>query len=324
MSALRKLLNLLKSTFENIDDSDALVVLKDIRKENDGVLRGLTRRKILVIAKPIVENLVKQKMAEEEPNTDEEEEISLENDSEEEGEIDRKRRNQRSCDICFRIFSSKQAMVRHMKNLHETNFNVPGCSSCDKTFKTEKALKTHVMLNQCVIVTLHTCERCGKSFKHEKDLKSHSFKHSQVTEKIKCDDCNQSFSKKFNLYQHRERVHGLWNINFVMAKEQLKLEDGTYQCKICEKTFSQKESDKLDAHLSSKCCQNGNASLINDECRFQCTQCDRSYMDKYSLNKHINWKHSQLQTFKCNNCDKVFAQKSSMRRHLKSAHAPVL
>ena len=120
-------------------------------------------------------------------------------------------------------------MFRHMKNVHETNLYVPVCSSCDKTFKTETALKTHLKFKQCVIVTMHTCERCGTSFKHEKDLKSHIFKHSKVTEKIKCDDCNQSFSKKFNLYQHRERVHGFWNINFVMAKEQLKFEDGALE-----------------------------------------------------------------------------------------------
>ena len=143
-------------------------------------------------------------------------------------------------------------------------------------------------------------------------------------QKIKCDDCGKSFGRKSNFFRHRQTVHAKWNVNFNMARKRLQQQDGSYECKMCKQKFCEKDSDQLDRHVASKCCQKGNL-VINEQCRFQCSLCEKSYKDEYNLRKHINWKHSGSEQvpFKCNYCDKEFVQKSSLRRHIKSDHAPI-
>ena len=105
-------------------------------------------------------------------------------------------------------------------------------------------------------------------------------------------------------------------------REDLKEEDGSYQCKTCNERFKENETDKLDTHLSSKCCQKGGSLLINNYGRFQCKECETSYKEEFSLRKHIIWKHSRSEafSFKCDKCEKQFAKNSSMQRHMKTAH----
>ena len=50
---LKKLIHFLKSEFVDIDDSDAIDIIGDIRKGNNG-LKGLNKNLILNLAKPMV------------------------------------------------------------------------------------------------------------------------------------------------------------------------------------------------------------------------------------------------------------------------------
>ena len=58
---LKKLINFLKSEFVDIDDSDAIDIIGDIRKGNNG-LKGLNKNLILNLAKPMVKWKLKQKI----------------------------------------------------------------------------------------------------------------------------------------------------------------------------------------------------------------------------------------------------------------------
>ena len=61
MSAqLKKLINILQSELKNLEDSEALDILKTIRRNNFGKLRGLSLQNIFELEKPIVDNLAQQ------------------------------------------------------------------------------------------------------------------------------------------------------------------------------------------------------------------------------------------------------------------------
>ena len=95
MSAqLKKFIILLQSEFKNLEDSEALNVLKTIRRNNFGKLRGLSLEKIFELAKPIVDNLAQQKRTNKDINTQKEEKVSPEKDEYEE-EVHEKRRNKK-------------------------------------------------------------------------------------------------------------------------------------------------------------------------------------------------------------------------------------
>ena len=318
---LKKLINFLKSEFVDIDDSDAIDIIGDIRKGNNG-LKGLNKNLILNLAKPMVKWKLKQKISNQMKKEKKQNANAIDKDVKIDSNyhIDYKR-NRKSCKFCFRIFSSTQAMERHEQNIHNEDRQESKCSVCDRTFKTKESLKNHTKLDQCDADNFK-CDACGKSFRHKKDLKLHTIQHSEKNnQKIECDDCGKGFSRKSNLFQHRQNVHALWNVNFDMARKRLKQEDGSYQCKVCKKEFSEKASDQFDKHVASRCCKKGDL-MINEWCRFQCNLCEKSYKDAYSLRKHINWKHSGSEPgpFKCKDCEKEFVMKKSLRRHIKSSH----
>ena len=166
---LKKLINFLKSEFVDIDDSDAIDIIGDIRKGNNG-LKGLNKNLILNLAKPMVKWKLKQKISNQMKKEKKQNANAIDKDVKIDSNyhIDYKR-NRKSCKFCYRIFSSTQAMERHEQNIHDEDRQESKCSVCDRTFKTKESLKKHTKLDQCDADNFK-CDACGKSFRHKKDL----------------------------------------------------------------------------------------------------------------------------------------------------------
>ena len=90
---------------------------------------------------------------------------------------------------------------------------------------------------------------------------------------------------------------------------------------MCSSDFGS-DHNKFETHLVSKLCMNkDNIVEINDQDRYQCDLCERSYAHKDELNRHIGWKHmTTAKEFKCKDCEASFLYKSSLKRHRKKAH----
>ena len=138
---LKKLIHFLKSEFVDIDDSDAIDIIGDIRKGNNG-LKGLNKNLILNLAKPMVKWKLKQKISNQMKKEKKQNANAIDKDMKIDSNyhIDYKR-NRKSCKFCFRIFSSTQAMERHEQNIHDEDRQESKCSVCDRTFKTKESLK---------------------------------------------------------------------------------------------------------------------------------------------------------------------------------------
>ena len=127
------------------------------------------------------------------------------------------------------------------------------------------------------------------------------------------------FTRKDNLYKHKARIHGEYNINFNAAEETFKDSGGV--CKLCEIDFGS-DFDKFKAHLFRRSCKDKKECEVNDLERYQCEICDKSYLDKDSLKRHINWKHkiSEQTKFECELCKVSYAHHSSLARHIRKMH----
>ena len=94
----------------------------------------------------------------------------------------------KTCPICFRFFARKSARDIHVKIIH------------DKTLVTKK-----------VASSIFACSQCNQKYSHEVSLKRHAESHKYVKADISCDVCGKTFTRKDNLWRHREKVHKLLN-----------------------------------------------------------------------------------------------------------------
>ena len=232
-----------------------------------------------------------------------------------------------TCPLCFVIFCEEYTRDRHMRKVHKKDKkekkvnHLPGtyflCTRCNRSIKRESDFKRHMKAHE--EVNIFKCEVCGKTYKYECLLTLHIEKHEEKLKGFFCDDCNAKFTRKDNLYKHRERVHGRYNINFDAAKETFTDSGGI--CKLCEIDFDS-DFDKFAAHLARRSCKEKKEFKVNSEERFQCEICEKSYLDINSLRRHINWKHknSEPTKFDCELCKVSYAHPSSLARHVRKMH----
>ena len=161
------------------------------------------------------------------------------------------------------------------------------------------------------------CTKCEKVFKHKTSLKRHLKQHEAELDGFVCDICNSKFTREDNLYKHRGRIHGLFNINFdatkVCSKEKI-------VCKMCNFDFGE-DCQRFENHLARRSCLKKERTVeVNEEDKFECTFCERSYFDQDSLFRHIEWKHKNAKSYACEHCSVTFQYKSSLVRHKRKVH----
>ena len=346
--ALRKLAKYLIKHSNVSNEDDAFEIIKDIRKKNNNTLIGLKKVEILSSARKLFKVMKQQKKvgrkcmngdsseeSVEIDNTVDESNSSIDEsdrssddssiESSDEEDFERKHdyheeeaRKPSTCKFCFVIFHDKQACSQHMKVYHSSKQSDVICKLCGKVFKLQRSLVLHHKATHSS-KEKETCTVCQQEYSHLKDLNLHMKKHTGEDPVITCDKCNSTFSSKTNLYQHRQRIHGLHNINFKEAHDLLRNIDGKMQCKICNETF--KDKQKLNRHLISKVCLTNEEFSLNSDGLFQCKLCDNSYQDKTSLRRHCRMKHETKGAgIVCSECGSNFSTKSSLKRHMKRKH----
>ena len=109
---------------------------------------------------------------------------------------------------------SRSGAVNKQKLRMEENKENIGWFQCDKDgckrkFPGEKNLKEHKRRFHKTERCHCPVEGCNKSFKQSWDMESHIRAHNG--EEIKCEYCGKRYSKKSNLFNHRNRGNGCPN-----------------------------------------------------------------------------------------------------------------
>ncbi|XP_013190434.2 zinc finger protein 850 [Amyelois transitella] len=195
----------------------------------------------------------------------------------------------RYCTICDKEFTKRAAYQRHMEEVHMPNSVF--CPVCDKSFTRKSTLIVHM--------------------KKHYDGGQGSSSGTQVEEEIACDICGAQFDNENALQSHKERNHGDeeseeseddGSVPFPQPGEFTCAQCGDgvatprdllyhrtmhatptkFYCNICKVYFAR--ALDLSSHTRAR-------HADNEKVFFPCAMCDRFYMNKKSLQRHIETSH---------------------------------
>ena len=152
------------------------------------------------------------------------------------------------------------------------------------------------------------------AYNTHKDTCFTSYKHYQ------CDKCYKSFSREYNLSQHRiihtgVKAHECRTYHTTITKllhlkshaDGIDTGDKPYKCGTCHKRFSQ--TGNLHQH-----------EMIHTAVKpLKCGTCDKRFRRAHDL-KRPERIHAGVKPYKCGSCEKTFTATSSLKRHCKESH----
>jgi C2H2-type zinc finger/Zinc finger, C2H2 type len=115
-----------------------------------------------------------------------------------------------NCPMCEKKIGKYQ-LIRHIKAVHQKEFQtdrsklnikVYTCSICDDYFSRKQELRQHEYLNHSQNSKIYECKICGNVFRKLKLLNVHRFSHQPLN--IKCELCNNVYSRRSALWKHQK------------------------------------------------------------------------------------------------------------------------
>lgn len=171
---------------------------------------------------------------------------------------------------------------------HRQNAENPlHCTECDEHFIIPYELKKHMIKH--TKQKKYKCLICSKSFSRQGSLHVHQRIHTDAEPRYQCDLCPKRFYWRSNLSSHRKS-------HFIVQ----------YDCEICREKFSSQTLlyEHCDRHLCNEQRQ-----------QFQCVWCKKMYLNRYNLNHHLKYVHTDLVSFQCDQCNETFRTPIELRHH---------
>ncbi|KAM7349713.1 transcription factor grauzone-like [Cochliomyia hominivorax] len=108
------------------------------------------------------------------------------------------------CHMCNKSFTSEFDLDRHINNIHK---KIPQhvCDICGRIYKSKDAFKRHQNEHKGVVSQAVQCSICHTWLKNESSLRLHRFTHEENP--TPCDVCGKMFNTKRRLYRHKVYWH---------------------------------------------------------------------------------------------------------------------
>ena len=202
-----------------------------------------------------------------------------------------------SCEVCSKMFSSTWKLDKHLKNDH---LQKP-CSICNKEFENLKQLRSHKKTvheietkpKEVPYSSEIICEDCGQVFNYKYNLQNHRIRMHQPSQNIPCDQCDMVFKVQKDLTVHIRNIHQ------------------KTPCTICGQMFGER---MMKRHMLRN-----HPTALDEVMPFTCKICSKGFMQKASLLDHMNT-HTGEKPHKCKYCGKSFGDKRNMLMHQKTVH----
>ncbi|XP_071944785.1 uncharacterized protein [Antedon mediterranea] len=220
------------------------------------------------------------------------------------------------CKYCEKKFSRNSHLRRHEK-VHTTE-KPHKCSLCDKRFFQKSHVRRHERVHTGE--KPYTCDLCDKNFSDRSLLQRHQLIHSGI-KPFQCQDCGKTYNQHIQLTIHQRTHTGekpyecTWcgkkftHSGTLRSHERTHTGERPYHCKECGKQFSQ--HSHFTRHKKTHNALKGNA--------FQCKICLEIFKYRYDMEVHI-LKHPNGKPFNCEHCNKKFMTKASLKRHILKKH----
>jgi KRAB domain-containing zinc finger protein len=222
------------------------------------------------------------------------------------------------CQICAKPFRHKYYLLKHQSTFHAeaSSIEIFSCDLCGLRTKYKMNLYRHV---KSVHLTLnkfpcpHT-DKCPEVVYTTKEgLNIHLYRTHNMPAPISCSSCKLGFSFVSELKIHRKICGGMSRVPGSGAKNKnfkqfCEVIDGGFQCKVCQKVFTEKQN--WSYHYSSSHRDNRH-----------CEICNKTFTNYTNYYRHVNVQHKKIKKFHCDypGCGKSFGQKGSLLNH-KNTH----
>lgn len=206
-----------------------------------------------------------------------------------------------SCNLCNKLFSTKDVLRVHIKNIHmnQLRYKCP-MPSCSKEFLSRNNLKEHALAVHCqttISTRTYSCYICSRICSSKFSLRSHLNYVHIVRKNLKCPvrDCSNKFSQMSFLRAHLAYRHGYGE---------------KHTCHVCGKQLASRQS--MENHMS----QHGG------DRRFKCPKagCSMSYHQRNQVNRHMASEHGGEPLPFCPICLRTMESKESLESHMNSVH----
>lgn len=223
------------------------------------------------------------------------------------------------CEECNEIFIGKNLLEEHIKKLHKTDNNEV-CSQCGKVFATRKQLNVHrkcVHENEMNFV----CHFCGKNMFTKINLENHLRVHTQERP-FKCtiEGCEKRFKQQGQVRRHVMTHTTEQNYScevcgikiktkyYLVQHRKIHFYDGLFKCDLCDMTFAR--PNYVNEHKKHR-----HSSV---EIPAVCPECGKTFKNQKNLNVHMNL-HRETKHI-CPLCNKMFARKHLLSEHITATH----
>ena len=220
-----------------------------------------------------------------------------------------------SCEICGKSWSTRHLLILH-KRCHKPNSSkrpTPTfkCTNCGEKYNQKSELEAHRQREHWNKLP-YSCDQCSKSFGRKDTLKRHVItKHTpggkeelNNYKKFLCSICGKRFPRLAKLNKHRDWVH--------LGKRQQQKHDPSQQlpslCSHCGKTYA--DNKLLSSHIAY-------AHSAPKPKIYKCTECDKSFTIKSTLNRHLLVHLNTVKSYSCDVCGKSYMQNEYLKKHKK-------
>ena len=208
---------------------------------------------------------------------------------------------------CGETFFTGSDMIKHMLKVHgvvshpkQIRLKCPKC----KYTGTKELVKRHLIRHNAT--KNFTCTECGKAFKDKIGMENHINNHKGIYD-FPCDKCENKYVSKSALRGHVLQKHDIQTFICNQCGAVFKLKmlytnhmrghtgEKTHKCRV----------DDCEIYFRHYLTRNNHERTHKGVKEFNCEQCGKTLMRRYSLVLHMRIHQGKLE-YKCTGCGKGF------------------
>ena len=225
------------------------------------------------------------------------------------------------CCKCDTFFPDFNSYTVH-RTLHR-NITRVKCEECNASIGKEKyprhlgevhGIETHFDPEKVSCKKYpHQCKECDSVYKRKEDLERHE-RAKHLRQGHGCAECGKMFKYKTSLRRHLKADHSESDALCVNKDRRAKSTEPIESSPAEEKNTENSDHFKVQGHQEAK-------KMTSSKNDTTCNQCLKILGTKYSLRRHVKQMHENEGRFQCTICQKSFSAKGSLDYHSRVKHA---
>ena len=214
------------------------------------------------------------------------------------------------CKLCHQLLNTPDSVTKHAYDEH----GVYSCSICFRTFTAKNNMKRHIRLHTGQ--KPYKCPHCPLTFARRDDLKGHKLRHD-YTKPYRCGICKKGYTDRACVKNHMAKEHGSTLMHLCPQCGESFESDEDF-------SIHKKSHPELQQYSCKTCCFIGNNTLmimkhnlIHQHELFSCKPCNAYFADPFDYSNHLR-KHKKdkgFSSYACCFCKVSFNSYEQFVRH---------